>query len=176
MIADKRLASVFQRAGMFRPFRLAQLRVAKKLFYPADNRIAVTIDGQVVEGKVSDVVKSEAGLATLLDRKVNTGSLSPINSVLTQMASRHKVKSIDELSKYESELIAKMKYRSDYSKDANLTQPSGAPPEPLAMVTPTSKRAASRPAPCHTFLPVIKFLAASGRQRFWRFSVAQPSG
>lgn len=123
VIHDKRLIAVFQRAGLRRPFRIAQLRVAKSMFYPGDNKVTVTIGGKLVAGRVTDVIKSESGLATLMDRKVNTGSISPLNQVLTDTAKKYRVTSIGQLARYEAEIVRRMKYRTDFSKDVSLTQP-----------------------------------------------------
>ena len=127
IIEDKRLVATFQRAGRRRAFRIAQLRVARDRYYPATDPIAIEIDGKKVVGKVNDVVKSEAGLATLMDRKVNTGNIAPLSEVLQSVAVMHKVTSFQELAKYEGEIIAQMKYRTDFTKDSTLTQPRSAP-------------------------------------------------
>ncbi|MFX8809248.1 hypothetical protein ABTM66_19330, partial [Acinetobacter baumannii] len=63
IIHDKRLVAVLQRAGQRRPFRIAQLRVARKMFYPAGNEITFKLNGTEVKALVGDVMKSEAGLA-----------------------------------------------------------------------------------------------------------------
>ena len=44
-------------------------------YWPADDPITITVDGKMLTGKVADVVTSEAGLATLFDRKVNRGRI-----------------------------------------------------------------------------------------------------
>jgi hypothetical protein len=70
VIEDKRLTAVFARAGKIgKAFQLAQLKVAKAGYYPAEDTVAVTVDGQKVTFKVSDIFKSEAGLATLANTK-----------------------------------------------------------------------------------------------------------
>jgi hypothetical protein len=128
IIDDKRLTAVFQRAGLqSRPFRVAQLRVAKQQYYPADDAVSVVVDGRIVVGKVRDFVRSDAGLATLMDRKVNTGRVDPLTEVATRFANELKVKSLGDLAPFERELIAALRYRKDYLADASLGQPADAP-------------------------------------------------
>lgn len=83
----------------------------------------------VLNAKVSDLVKSEAGMATLMDRKVNRGSLGPINEVAAQIMQTNKLTQIAQLAAYEKPLIEGMKYRANYLTDPALTQPP-APPKP----------------------------------------------
>lgn len=125
IIRDKRLIAVFQRNGRIsRPFRLAQLRVAKAQYYPADDQVAVYTGTEVWTGKIRDVVRSEAGMATLMDRKVNTGKVDPLASVLAKVVEEKKVKSFADLAQYESEIVAALRYRKDYTKDPALSQPT----------------------------------------------------
>lgn len=75
VIEDKRLTAVFQRAGRrSQAFRVAQIEVAKSHYWPADDPLVVTVNGQTVTGRVSDVIRSEAGMATLFDPII---SISP---------------------------------------------------------------------------------------------------
>jgi hypothetical protein len=124
IIDDKRLIAVFQHAGQrSEPYVAAQIRAAKDLYYPGDDTFSITIDGQTYTGKVSDVIKSEAGLATLMDRKVNTGTIALLTQVATDIAAEVKPKSLAELAKYEWEIVQRMRYRRDYLADASLSQP-----------------------------------------------------
>ena len=126
IIEDKRLIAVFQRAGhKSDPFVAAQIRSAKQMFYPADDTVTVTLDGgSVLTGKVSDIVKSEAGMATLMDRKVNTGNITMLTSVVSQIATQTHPESFADLAKYEYEIVDKMRYRTNYLADASLSQPA----------------------------------------------------
>ncbi|MFX8246678.1 hypothetical protein ABTL56_19130, partial [Acinetobacter baumannii] len=90
--------------------------------------------------------KSEAGLATLMDLKVNTGGLAPLSSVLTEVATSHSVRRIADLSKYEAEIMRRMKYRADFSKNPNLTQPAPLPTVP-ATATNAKKVAVTQVKP-----------------------------
>lgn len=172
VIHDKRLVAVFQRAGLQRPFRIAQLRVARQMFYPAGNRVEVKLGANTVQARVDEIVKSEVGLATLMDRKVNTGGLSPMNAVLSEVAARHKAKTLGELARYESEIVTKMKYRHDFSGDPSLTRPRAvAAPEPTELIDvssggankpPAKKAVAAKPKPKK---PVKKVAASSSSNR-----------
>ena len=123
-IADRRLTAVWQKAGLHStPFRVAQIKVAKSHYWPADDPITLTVEGQVLTGKVSDVVTSEAGLTTLFDRKVNRGSVAPFPDVLAKVMAQHRLKTLAEARKYEREIIAGCRYRTDFLADKSLTQP-----------------------------------------------------
>ncbi len=124
IIMDKRLASVFQRAGrLSREFKVAQLMIAKEMYHPASDTIRVRTGGRSWNVKVADVFRSEAGIATLMDRKVNTGKLGSLDSVASSLASQAGLDSPDELSLLEHDLIQAMKYRKDYLSDPTLTKP-----------------------------------------------------
>jgi hypothetical protein len=124
IIVDKRLVSIFQRAGRHSTaFRVAQVQTAKSHYWPSDDPVKVTIGGNTLTGRVSDVVKSEVGLATLFDRKVNRGNIEPFTSVLTGVMTAHNLNSVAEAAAYEREIIAALKYRVDYLKDPTLSQP-----------------------------------------------------
>lgn len=126
IIWDKRLVAVFQRAGLKSdPFCAAQIKAAKTIFYPAQDSITCTCcNGTPISGKVGDFIKSEAGLATLFDRKVNTGNISQLAKVCSQVCMQHKLTAIDQLAAYEREIVAAMKYREDFLQDGDLSQPS----------------------------------------------------
>ncbi|AIE84111.1 EF hand domain protein [Fimbriimonas ginsengisoli Gsoil 348] len=125
IIDDKRYIAVFQRAGQRSdPFVAAQIKAAKTMYYPGDDPISVTLEGQTVTGKVSDVIRSEAGMATLMDRKVNTGSIASLGSVLNEVVATVRPKSLAELAKYEYEIIDRMRYRTNYLADSSLSQPT----------------------------------------------------
>jgi hypothetical protein len=134
VIDDKRLLAAFQRAGRRTPFRLAQIRVAKADYWPEDDPLTVTLPGgAVLTGKIGDVVTSEAGIATLLDRKINVGNCRIVNDIVARTLATHKCpcKSLAEAVPYEREIIAAARYRTDFLKDATLTQPGArvAPPQ-----------------------------------------------
>lgn len=123
-IEDKRLVAVFQRAGRATAFRIAQIQVAKKRYWPAEDAISVLLPGgQTLTGKASEVVKSEAGMATLFDRKVNRGSISPLADVVADVMNKYGLKNLAEASVYEREIIGQLKYRVDFLKDETLTRP-----------------------------------------------------
>lgn len=123
-IADKRLTAVWQRAGRrSMAFRVAQIKVAKSHYWPADNPFTITMNGQTLTGKVSDVIKSEAGLTTLFDRKVNRGSIAPFAEALTKVMLAHNLTNPADATTYEREIIQACKYRTDFLADPTLSQP-----------------------------------------------------
>ncbi len=128
IITEKRLIAVFQRAGQKSDaFCAGQVKSAKSQFYPADDPVTLTTeDGRTLTGKVSDFIKSEAGMATLFDRKVNTGHIDLLSKVAAQVASEHHCSDLAGLCRYEGEIIAGLKYRTDFTRDPSLSQPRSA--------------------------------------------------
>ncbi len=123
-VDDKRLVAVFQRAGRHSlTFRAAQVKVAKAHYWPTEDPFTITVNGSTITGKVSDVLTSEAGIATLFDRKVNRGSIAPFADVLTKVMTAHNLTQLSEVAPYEKEIVAGLKYRTDYLKDPTLSQP-----------------------------------------------------
>jgi len=124
IVEEPRLAAVFQRAGkLSRKFRVAQLQTAKSMFYPGSDAVTFTLGGKTVTAKVADIFKTEAGMATLMDRKVNTGKLDPLSAVLTRIAQENGVETVSDLSDCEYDITAAMRYRSDFLSDRVLAQP-----------------------------------------------------
>lgn len=123
-IADKRLTAVWQKAGRTsEAFQVAQIKVAKAHYWPADDAVMVMVNGQALTGKVSDVVKSEAGLTTLFDRKVNRGTIAPFADVVARVMIAHSLTKLEDAMQYEREIIQACKYRTDFLADATLSQP-----------------------------------------------------
>lgn len=124
IIADKRLTAVFLRAGrLSEAFRVAQIKTAVAQYFPADDPITVQVGDQTYTGKVSDVIKSEAGLATLMDRKVNTGSLGDLQRAIAGVMLTYNLKSLKEASGMELEIVQAMQYRKSYLGANDLSQP-----------------------------------------------------
>ena len=124
IIEDKRLAAVFQRAGLKSPaFNAAQIRVAKSQYYPADDLVDIGVLGISLKGRVRDFIKSEAGMATLMDRKVNTGSFGPLVTTLQKLALEKGLAKFEDFAKHEREIVVALKYRKDYLADKSLSQP-----------------------------------------------------
>jgi hypothetical protein len=153
IIKDKRLIAVFQRAGRIStPFRVAQLRVAKERYYPADDVVVVNVGGNSLRCRVGDIVRSEAGLATLMDRKVNTGKLDPFPAVLARCVAAYGLDSIYQAAGFEQDLVAAVKWRKDYLADTGLSQPRATVSIPVSRAgkrpeTPPAKPKASVKAP-----------------------------
>jgi hypothetical protein len=128
VIEDKRLAAIFQRAGRHSTaFRVAQIRTAKAHYWPGDDPVTIMANGQPLSGKVSDVIHSEAGLATLLDRKVNRGKIDPFEEVLGKAIADHHLAAISDAAPFEREIVAALKYRADFLVDGTLSQPAQPP-------------------------------------------------
>ena len=123
IIDDKRLIAVFQRAGKTRAFQTAQIRIAKQNYYPADDPVTITIGGAEKTIKVSDVIHSEAGMATLFDRKVNTGNIRILGDVVTRFMDEHKLTDVRQVVPYERTLIPMLQWRTDFLTNPDLAQP-----------------------------------------------------
>ncbi len=144
IIDDKRLTAVFQRAGRKMPFRVAQIKISKSYYWPENDPLRVTLaDGTIVEGKVSDLIHSEAGIATLLDRKINVGNIRILADVVARIMNAHGAKTFAEASAYEREIIVAMKYRADFLADPTLGQPP-APVSKRDQRSPSAPRQSSR--------------------------------
>ncbi len=127
IIADKRLIGVFQRAGrVSRAFRLAQVRLARERYLPTDDVVTVPVGEKSLQFRVGDVVRSEAGLATLMDLKVHTGKLDPFGQVVAEIYETCKLESVEDLPRFERDIVAAIRHRKDYLADANLGQPGPA--------------------------------------------------
>lgn len=129
IIQDKRLIAVFQRAGRGTPYRQVQLKAAKRIYWPMKDKISPTVNGKPLSGVLSDVIKSEAGQSVFLDRKVNTGSIGPINDVLNEIAKVKPIKSLADFSKYEALIIQCLWYRFNPMTKGDLFGP-----EPCEMI------------------------------------------
>ena len=130
-IRDPRLAAVFQAAGRSSAaFRIAQIQTARRIYYPADDPITVTLPGgATLKGRVGDVLHSEAGLATAFDRKVNRGHAAPeVAAAVAAVMAAHGLSTLAGVSPYEREVIAALRYRADFLADKSLSQPPIPPP------------------------------------------------
>lgn len=124
IIEDKRLIAVFQRAGQLSAaFRLAQISEARRRFYPAGNELSVSLGGGVLKGRVRDIIRSEAGMATLFDRSVNVGNIRLLSEEVARLMRERGLTRLDQVPPYERELIKRLKWRQDFLKDASLSQP-----------------------------------------------------
>lgn len=124
IISDKRLIAVFQRAGMFGSFRAAQVRAAQARFWPMNDKVTVKIGLKTFTGVVSDVIRSEAGKAVLLDRKVNLGNTRAINDVLQAIAAVKPIEGIQDFSFFEALIIKCLEHRYKPDLDDTLVKPS----------------------------------------------------
>ncbi|MCH8038057.1 MAG: hypothetical protein IIC53_13185, partial [Proteobacteria bacterium] len=110
IIHDKRLIAVFQRAGQLSDeFNVCQILTARDSYYPAEDEIVVVHGGREMKCLVKDIFKSEAGLATMMDRKVNTGKLDPLAEYLHDLVEQTGMTDLKDAAKYEWALIRVMK-------------------------------------------------------------------
>lgn len=122
--ADPRLAAVFVRAGQRSDaWRAAQVASAHRQFWPADDVVTVRLAGLPYSVRVGDVVRSEAGLATLLDRKVNTGKLNAFVEHAERIAPLYGIVEPADLPAIELPIVRALTYREDYLVHAGLTKP-----------------------------------------------------
>lgn len=124
IIRDKRLIAVFQRAGrVCQEFRVAQLRVAHRMYYPGILPLIIRFPNYSARVTVGDVIKSEAGLATLMDRKVHTGSLDALEVRVQQLIRQWGLVEVNEVADLEWEIVAALLHRRDFLSDASLSRP-----------------------------------------------------
>lgn len=127
IIDDKRLIAVFCYAGdASDAFKVAQLSAAKAEFLPSEMDLSIDVKGKTLNGKVSDVIRSEAGLAILMDRKVNTGGLGQLIDLIAVCAEEMNASSLKDLAKYERDICVAMRFRTDFLADGSLSQPGPA--------------------------------------------------
>jgi uncharacterized membrane protein YgcG len=124
IILDRRLAAVFQRAGrLSQEFRLAQIRVCKDMYYPADDEIEFTVGTTSFRGQIREFIRTEAGMATLMDRKVNTGNYGDLIPLLQSYATTYGFRTLAEFAKAEFQLVRALQYRKDYMAMEGLSRP-----------------------------------------------------
>lgn len=124
IIQEKRLVAVFQRAGRTSDaFRIAQLQVAMADYYPGNVELEVKWNGRTWTGNVQDVIQTEAGMATLMDRLVNTGNLNGLTTTLARIATENGLDCISDCATFEYQITRAMTYRKDYLAVADLSKP-----------------------------------------------------
>lgn len=124
IIRDKRLVAVFQRAGRVCPeFRVAQLRVAHRMYYPGMLPLILRFPNYSARGTVGDVIRSEAGLAILMDRKVHTGSLDALEVQIQQLIRKWGLVEVSEVADLEWEIVTALVHRRDFLADNSLSRP-----------------------------------------------------
>ncbi|MFM9873327.1 MAG: hypothetical protein ACKVQS_07675 [Fimbriimonadaceae bacterium] len=125
VVEDKRLTAVFQRAAKLSSnFRAAQVRLLGDSYNPAKLSIPVTLGSITTSVQISNFINSEAGLATLMDRLVNRGTIDPLPAVVSNLARENNITTISGLASLEKLVIERMTYRHDFLAVSNLGQPS----------------------------------------------------
>ena len=124
VIEDKRLTAVFQRAGKYsNSFKIAQLKVAKSIYYPGLKKLYMNKGSEKIAVQIKDIIKSEAGMAVLLDRKIKRGNLGIFKQKLAQLVKNKGLSRFESAARYERELIQELIYRKNFLKDKKLSQP-----------------------------------------------------
>jgi hypothetical protein len=62
-------------------------------------------------------------MATLFDRKVNRGTISPFSDVLAKVMAERNLTRVADAAAYEREIVTALKYRADFLADPSLEQP-----------------------------------------------------
>lgn len=70
------------------------------------------------------IFRSEAGLATLMDRKVQVGNLRLVATMAAKILREKRLSKLEDLARCERELIALVRNRADFLQDRTLSQPS----------------------------------------------------
>ncbi len=123
--ADKRLTAVFVRAGrVSAAFRGEQIHMALAMFWPGDRVVDWQSGGRRFSARLGEVFRSQAGMATVMDRLVNTGDVSAVLAVVRDRAVASGAKGAADLSNQESRLIRELRYRQDFMLLAGLTKPT----------------------------------------------------
>ena len=77
----------------------------------------------LITGRVADIIASDAGLATLVDRLVNTGTIASFSDAVTEVAMKYNLSSLNDLKKAEYQIIEQMQYRRNFLAMASLGKP-----------------------------------------------------
>ncbi|MBA4293963.1 hypothetical protein C0431_13460 [bacterium] len=125
IVQDKRLTAVFQRAAKLSTnFRTAQIKLLARTYNPLALSVPVTLNGKSFSVPISQLFQTEAGIATLMDRLVNRGSIDPTSDVLSSLARENNITSVSELNSLERDAITRLAYRHDFLSVATLSQPT----------------------------------------------------
>lgn len=129
---DVRLAAALQMAAIEHPALVAaQLDIVQTRYNPLLAKVAFPFSGRTVNIPLAKVFRSEAGIATLLDRLVNRGNLASVREVLARKASELGTADLVALAAEEADLCRQLAYRADFLADKSLSQPASRP-SPLA--------------------------------------------
>ena len=125
IVRDKRLAAVFERAGAISPqFQAAQIAAARDLYNPRTLPISVSLPGRTLTGTAGDVIQSEAGLATLLDRLVNTGRVSDLSEAVSEVMLAYGLRTLAEARAAEYQIIERLTWRHNFLTAGSLSRPT----------------------------------------------------
>lgn len=112
---DPTRSAVFIRAGrLSEAFRMAQLRLAIRMYYPEERVVRLAIGGKDVFCQIGSIIKSEAGLANLMEAFVHKGSFRRFVDAANQVIERRSVKKIESLGMHEHEILDMCIHRRDF--------------------------------------------------------------
>lgn len=116
IINNRRYASAFVRAGtLSEPFRVAQIKTAMDLYFPANDIVTFKLNGKSTSARIKDFILTEAGMATFMDRKVNTGKYGDLIQILEDISSSYGITTVKDLAKLEWQITRAMIWRKDYT-------------------------------------------------------------
>jgi len=128
IIDDKRLTAVFYNVGLKdRSFWVSQLKTGYKQYYIAVQKFEVKEGDVTISGEYGDVLKSEAGKTAIMDFGVQRGVSSAKDKFRRKCAELiriYNINTLEELAKYEVEIIPEVKNRIDILTDPELSQPT----------------------------------------------------
>ena len=106
--------------------KLQDLQARKEQAYNAGSPRSV--ERQHEKGKLL----ARERITTLLDRKINRGNIREFPDVVNRIAKAHGCETLDDIQKYEKEIVAAMRYRVDFLKVNDLGQPADPPADSKA--------------------------------------------
>jgi hypothetical protein len=143
IIEDKRLTAVFYNAGKkSRAYQVAQLKLARELYYLASHEFALKVLTRVdakpglitICGKYGDVLRSEAGKVAIMDRAVQQGvgnARQTFKEACLNVIEEKGLSSVEELALYEALITPVLqspgKDRVRVLEDKELSRPAEPP-------------------------------------------------
>ncbi len=113
--ASPKLAALFIRAGrIFKAYRLAQVRIAERLYYPAGRILRLDVGGRQFFTQIGSIIRSEDGLAIVMDRYVHTGKVDSVRDAINLVIREKNLKTPTEASRYEDEILDRIIHRRDF--------------------------------------------------------------
>ncbi len=122
---DVRLVAALQVAALESPTIVrAQIELVQNRYNPLTAKANFTFQGRNVTIPLAKIFRSEAGIAILLDRLVNTGNLSEVDRLLALAAERVGSADAISLASLELDLCRQLTHRRNFLADQSLSQPA----------------------------------------------------